>query len=529
MRTEDHVGLGLSYSGFGGPSASTSAGSPRSPRSPSSPKSPRGSSPGEGRRKRRLEKPSTSSSPPSSGKRPSIWLCLLILALSAGVKYIHHKDPARFYRFAHLVGLRERFRYPLLWMAPVLSGGGYCSEALTFLEALNASMRVNELRISHHGDTESFEFWKGLPPATRKTLLHLLSGEPKLKDSVIVCHSEPDAWYPPLFQTAPCPPTGYTAPKYVIGRTILETVNITPTHVERCNKMDEIWVPTQFHVERFQQAGVKPAKIVKVVQVVDTYFFDPAKTMPSEFPAESKIRVFHPYIEVQHSTRPYVFLSVFKWENTKGWDVLLSAFLQEFTADDNVMLYIVTNPKFHSTGEFLLVLREFMLSLHLHEPNSGWGEVHVIDKEVPQALLPGLYKAADCFVLPSRGEGWGRPIVEAMAMELPVIATHWSGSTDYMTEFNSYPLEKSDMSEILIDGAPSGHYWADPAQSRLMKLMRRVVANPREAKYKGKRARQDMVAKYSPEIAAKQVLAQLFRIQKKLDLRHTSGRSKSKS
>jgi glycosyltransferase involved in cell wall biosynthesis len=522
MRAEDHVGLGISYTGFGGPSASTSASSPRSLRARG------GSSQGEDRRWKHLGKFSTSPTP-LFGKRFSIWFCLFVLALSAGVKYVHHRDPARFYRVAHVLGLRERFRYSLLWMAPILSGGGYCSEALTFVDALNFSMMVKELKVNHHGGAESFEFWKGLPLQTRKTLLVLLSGEPKLKDSVIVCHSEPDAWYPPLSQTAPCPPTGYTVPKYVIGRTILETSSINPNHVERCNNMDEIWVPTQFHVERLQQAGVNPAKIVKVVQVVDTHFFNPVKTTPAEFPAESKVRVFHPYIDVQHLGRPFVFLSIFKWETTKGWDVLLSAFLQEFTADDNVMLYVVTNPKPHSTDDFLLVLRKFMLSLHLHEPSSGWGEVHVIDKEVPQALLPGLYKAADCFVLPSRGEAWGRPILEAMAMELPVIATHWSGSTEYMTEYNSYPLQESDMSEILIDGASSGHYWADPAQSRLMKLMRRVVENPGEAKYKGKRARQDTVAKFSPEVVAKQVLAQLFRIQQKLDFQHTLALSNSKA
>ena len=37
--------------------------------------------------------------------------------------------------------------------------------------------------------------------------------------------------------------------------------------------------------------------------------------------------------------------------------------------------------------------------------------------------MPSLYKSADCFVLPSRGEGWGRPQVEAMAMGLPLIGT----------------------------------------------------------------------------------------------------------
>jgi glycosyltransferase involved in cell wall biosynthesis len=42
-----------------------------------------------------------------------------------------------------------------------------------------------------------------------------------------------------------------------------------------------------------------------------------------------------------------------------------------------------------------------------------------------------MYKAADAFVLPSHGEGWGRPIMEAMSMGLPVIATNWSGQTAY--------------------------------------------------------------------------------------------------
>jgi len=48
-------------------------------------------------------------------------------------------------------------------------------------------------------------------------------------------------------------------------------------------------------------------------------------------------------------------------------------------------------------------------------------------------------------VLPSRGEGWGRPHVEAMAMELPIIATFWSGPTQYMNENNSYPLSISGL------------------------------------------------------------------------------------
>jgi hypothetical protein len=39
-----------------------------------------------------------------------------------------------------------------------------------------------------------------------------------------------------------------------------------------------------------------------------------------------------------------VFLSVFKWEARKGWDVLLDAYLTEFTAGDPVELHIMTKP-----------------------------------------------------------------------------------------------------------------------------------------------------------------------------------------
>ena len=44
-------------------------------------------------------------------------------------------------------------------------------------------------------------------------------------------------------------------------------------------------------------------------------------------------------------------LQIFKWESRKGWDVLLEAFLSEFTAGDSVELYMLTAP-YHSTADF---------------------------------------------------------------------------------------------------------------------------------------------------------------------------------
>jgi len=43
-------------------------------------------------------------------------------------------------------------------------------------------------------------------------------------------------------------------------------------------------------------------------------------------------------------------------------------------------------------------------------------------------------------VLPTRGEGWGRPQMEAMSMARPLITTNWSGPTAYINADNAYPL-----------------------------------------------------------------------------------------
>ena len=58
----------------------------------------------------------------------------------------------------------------------------------------------------------------------------------------------------------------------------------------------------------------------------------------------------------------------------------------------------------------------------------------------PSPPPPGLYKACDCFVIPTRGEGWGMPITEAMSMGLPVIVTNWSGTTAFVDESVGYMI-----------------------------------------------------------------------------------------
>ena len=381
-------------------------------------------------------------------------------------------------------------------MAPFLSGGGYSSEGWSYVLALHGHRKMKSFRlaIEHHGDLESLEFWEGLPHDMKNLASELYQNQCRMNETIVICHSEPGAWYPPLFETFPCPPSSYHDFKSVIGRTMFETDRVNDEHVERCNRMDYVWVPTEFHMSTFVQSGVHPSKVVKIVQPVDVEFFDPVRYKPLDLASRAKL------VLGSGVRKSFVFLSVFKWEYRKGWDVLLKSYLKEFSQDDRVALYLLTNP-YHTDRDFGNKILDFVESSDMVEPVSGWAPVYVIDTHIASREFPRVYRAADAFVLPSRGEGWGRPLVEAMSMALPVIATNWSGPTEFLTEDNSYPLPVDRMSEV-IEGPFKGHLWAEPSEDKLRVFMRQVMDNLTEATAKGRKARDDMIRRFSPEIVA---------------------------
>lgn len=56
--------------------------------------------------------------------------------------------------------------------------------------------------------------------------------------------------------------------------------------VEQCNTLDEVWVPSQHHVEVFTRAGVHSNKIVVIPESLDTNFFDPDTVQPMLLPGQ---------------------------------------------------------------------------------------------------------------------------------------------------------------------------------------------------------------------------------------------------
>jgi glycosyltransferase involved in cell wall biosynthesis len=64
----------------------------------------------------------------------------------------------------------------------------------------------------------------------------------------------------------------------------------------------------------------------------------------------------------------------------------------------------------------------------------GVPENMAVGKGVPDEQLNLYYNAFDVFTLPTGGEGWGLPILEAMSAGCPVLVTDYSAHVQYVHE-----------------------------------------------------------------------------------------------
>jgi glycosyltransferase involved in cell wall biosynthesis len=285
-----------------------------------------------------------------------------------------------------------------------------------------------------------------------------------------------------------------TASRIQIARTTFETDRIPAAWVDRLNRLTEVWVPSSFNLQTFAAAGVQPQKLRRVRQGIDTLRFHPGAP---PYPLSSR--------------RGFTFLSTFTWQDRKGWDLLVRAYATEFRPDEDVTLVIWAQPFYRKPADMQADLDRLVhgeLGLQETPP------IHLLAHPCPDSAMPGLYTACDAFVLPTRGEGWGRPFAEALACGRPAIGTAWGGNLDFMTPANSYLIETDGLVPVADSVEVShfrGHRWANPSVEHLRSLMRHVASHPAEAAARGARGRADMVSRWDLQLAVGELAAQLDR------------------
>ena len=366
------------------------------------------------------------------------------------------------------------------WCGPIWDPSGYADEARTFLLGLNAakvplwsfpikwSDRRAEIAPKAANQLQDIENGKFI--AGRKTIVvqHALGSMIKAQEKDYLC----------------------------VGRTMFETDSLPKEWVDNCNTMDEVWVPSDFNLRTFANAGVDPSKLKKVPGAIDA----------------SRFQNIGPAFDIG-TDKTTKFLSVFDWSLRKGWPELLQAFLSEFQANDDVALVLKV---WSSSGKTMPMIEAEILAFVDNELGldpANMADIVLLDREIAEADMPQLYASADAYVQPTHGEGWGRPIMEAMACGTPTIATGWGGNTEYMTKKNSclieYKLEPCSTDASREAPWFNGHNWARPFVPHLRQLLRRVVEDPLSMQTLGKRGRQDILAKYDQASVSKIIIDRL--------------------
>ena len=202
----------------------------------------------------------------------------------------------------------------------------------------------------------------------------------------------------------------------------------------------------------------------------------------------------------------FTFLSVFEWGERKAPELLLRAFAHEFKESDDALLLLSVFNRDPSVDVRAEVAK---LDLPPCPPI-----VVLENPEFADYQMGALYRSADCFVLPTRGEGFGMPVLEAMACGLPTIATDWSGPADFLHEGVGYPLRVG----ALVDAEARcpyyrGFQWAEPDFDHLRYLMREVVEHPEQARAKGAAAAAEVASRWTWDHAAARVRQRLLDLQ----------------
>ena len=96
--------------------------------------------------------------------------------------------------------------------------------------------------------------------------------------------------------------------------------------------------------------------------------------------------------------------------------------------------------------------------------------------------MGNLYRRCNCFVLPTEGDSFALPGIEAMASGLPLIITDFGGPCDYCTDETGYRIKCT-----LKEGGYLPGYQAVPDEDHLAELFTHVFNNQKEAQEKGKK------------------------------------------
>lgn len=271
--------------------------------------------------------------------------------------------------------------------------------------------------------------------------LSYLENKPLPLEMGMVYHEQPkDDWYMSPF-----------------GKNIavvpFETTRIPQSWVGKINSFDAVFVPSQQNIQMMKDSGITvPIELIH-------WGIDETKWYP-----------------VERNNKVFTFGIMGALTNRKGIDILVKAFQLAFPINR---------------------VRDVKLIAKTSYNTYQWGtrsdnriEVQMMPLDHVD-LMENFVKRVDCFVFPSRGEGFGLPPLEMMATGIPAIMTGWGGLMEF---YNPDCSIKLDYQMVPATSFSNDVYhedcgeWTEPSLYDLVDKMQWCYSHQQEVKEMGSRA-----------------------------------------
>lgn len=191
---------------------------------------------------------------------------------------------------------------------------------------------------------------------------------------------------------------------------IFETDSLPDDYISYLKRSHLVWVPSQWAKTVLVSHGIDGDQIHVVHEGVDP-------------------NIYHPYCRPKSSTGGvFRFFMCGKKETRKGFDELLEGFKIAFGSDATTELHLKAD--YFWGGQAEAKAKQDELAHQIDD--LGLTNVASISCALSTSDMALLYNNYDAMIFPSRAEGWGLPLIEAIACGLPVISTYHSGHTEYL-------------------------------------------------------------------------------------------------
>ena len=236
--------------------------------------------------------------------------------------------------------------------------------------------------------------------------------------------------------------------KYNIGITAgMETTLVSPEWIEGCNRMDLIIVPSHHSKRTFIQSSwdkmqdingqkqkVGEMRVEKPIEVLfegaDSNIYKKTKDIPETIkPTLDSIKENFCFLYVGH------WLKGDLGQDRKDTGMLVKVFLETFKNKENPPALVMKT----SGASFSIMDRDELFRKIESIKSSIEGAdklppIYILHGDLSDEEMNGLYNHPKMKVCPTftKGEGFGRPLLEATFADKLVVASNWSGQCDFL-------------------------------------------------------------------------------------------------